>query len=73
METALNITCAVVFCGGAIWLWHLAHGRFHARLMIVALWLVLLAMAMIAGEPYYQMMGTATVFMGLIIWMFGLP
>lgn len=37
--------------------------------MIVALWGVLLAMSVIAGEPSVLVMGAATVMMG--IWVYG--
>ena len=61
----------VLICGTALWLWELARRKIAARLMIVALWLVLLAMSIIAGVPWVHVMGAATVIMGLWIYMLG--
>ena len=53
--------------------WALDGATLWARLMIVALWLVLLAMALIAGSPFNLVMGAATVMMALIVWLIGKP
>ncbi|AUH65649.1 hypothetical protein [Paracoccus zhejiangensis] len=73
MQALLVTTGTVLLCGGAIGMWHLAAGLRKARLMIVALWLVLLAMALIAGSPFNLVMGAATVMMALIVWLIGKP
>ncbi|WP_299909657.1 hypothetical protein [uncultured Paracoccus sp.] len=73
MQAALITVGTVLLCGGAIGLWHLATGRREARLMSVALWLALLAMALIAGSPFNLVMGAATVMMALIVWLIGKP
>ena len=68
MQTVLVVVGVALICGTALWLWELARGKFVARLMIVALWLVLLAMSMIAGAPWVYVMGAATVMMGLWVY-----
>ena len=65
------VTGVVLICGTALWLWELARGKIAARLMIVALWLVLLAISIIAGVPWVHAMGAATVMMGLWVYMVG--
>lgn len=70
METALVVVLLPLICGGALWLWHLARDSRPGRLMIVALWAVLLTMSVIAGEPWVLVMGAATVMMG--IWVYGM-
>jgi len=69
METALVVVLVPLICGGALWLWYLARDSRQGRLLIVALWGVLLAMSVIAGEPWVLVMGAATVMMG--IWVYG--
>ena len=59
----------VLICGTGLWLWELARQSFQSRVIIVALWLVLLAMSIIAGAPWVHVMGAATVMMGLWIYM----
>ncbi len=69
MQTVLVVVGVALICGTVLWLWELARGKFAARLMIVALWLMLLAMSMIAGAPWVYVMGAATVMMGLWVYM----
>lgn len=73
MQAFLVVVGTVLLCGGAVWAWHLAHGKTTARGMIVALWLVLLTMSLIAGAPFNLVMGAATVMMALMIWAMGRP
>ncbi len=72
MEGEPNVLLLVLgvaaICGLGLYLWYLAKGNFHARLIIVALWLVFLAMSIIAGPPWVFIMGAATVMMGLWIY-----
>lgn len=68
MITVSVVVGVALLCGGAIWLWYLARYRPDARRMIVALWLALLAMALIAGYPFNLVMGAATVMMALLLW-----
>lgn len=72
METEPNILLVVLgvpaICGLALYLWYLAKGSLQARLIIVALWLVFLAMSVIAGPPWAIVMGAATIMMGLWIY-----
>lgn len=68
VETAMVVAGVVLICGTALWLWELARGKIAARLMIVALWLVLLAMSIITGVPWVHVMGAATVMMGLWVY-----
>ncbi|MFC3527010.1 hypothetical protein ACFOMH_02415 [Paracoccus mangrovi] len=68
METAMVVPGVVLICGTALWLWELARGKIAARLMIVALWLVLPAMSIITGVPWVHVMGAATVMMGLWVY-----
>ncbi|MDQ7775218.1 MAG: hypothetical protein Q4615_04515 [Paracoccus aminovorans] len=70
METALVVVLVPVICGGALWLWHLARASRQGRLLIVALWGVLLAMSVVAGAPWVLVMGGATVMMGM--WVYAL-
>ncbi|WJS83245.1 hypothetical protein [Paracoccus sp. TOH] len=68
MKTVLVVLGVAAICGTAQWLWHLARESPQGRLMIVALWGVLLAMSLIAGEPWVLVMGGATVMMGLWVY-----
>ena len=63
------VTGATLLCGTALYLWALARNSFQARLIIVALWLVVLAMSIIMGQPWIIVMGGATVLMGLGVYM----
>ncbi len=64
----LVILGVTAICGTALYLWHLAQNSFQARVIIVALWLVLLAMSIVAGPQWIIVMGAATVMMGLWIY-----
>lgn len=72
MEDQPNLLLVIlgvpVICGTALWLWYLAQDNLHARLIIVALWLVFLAMSIIAGPPWVILMGAATVMIGMWIY-----
>lgn len=69
-EATVVLLGVAILCGGALWLWHRAKNKPGARIMIVALWVVLGAMSMIAGYPFSLIMGAATVMMGLLVWVF---
>lgn len=69
MQAVLLVVLVPLICGGALWLWHVARESRQGRLIIVALWGVLLAMIMIAGGGFVLVMGSATVMMGL--WVYG--
>lgn len=72
MEDQPNLLLVIlgtpVICGTALYLWYMAKGNLHARLIIIALWLVFLAMSIIAGAPWVILMGAATVMMGMWIY-----
>ena len=68
MQAGLAVAGSALICGGALYLWALARGSFQARAIIVLLWLVLLAMSIVAGVPWVIIMGSATVLMGLWIY-----
>ena len=61
---------SVLVCGTWLYLWALAkaRGKRQARLILVALWLVILAMTIVMGPPSVIVMGGATVLMGLWIY-----
>ncbi|RCW79470.1 hypothetical protein [Paracoccus lutimaris] len=68
MQAGMALVSSALICGGALYLWALARGKFQARAIIVLLWLVLLAMSVIAGAPWVIAMGSATVLMALWIY-----
>lgn len=67
-QTFLVVIFVPALCCGAIWLWYLARNSIQARVIIVALWLVLLIASIIAGPPFVIVMGAATVMMAIWIW-----
>lgn len=66
-ETFWVVTGSVLLCGTAMYLWELARNRLEARLIIVALWLVVLAMSIVMGPPSVIVVGGATALMALWI------
>lgn len=61
---------SVLICGTWLYLWALAEarGKGMAKVILVALWLVILAMTIVMGPPSVIVMGGATVLMGLWIY-----
>ncbi len=64
------VTGSALICGTWFYLWALAkaRGKWQAQVILVALWLVLLAMTIIMGPPSVIVMGGATVLMALWIY-----
>ena len=70
LEVFWVVVGSALACGTALYLWYLAKDKPMARLIIVALWLVFLAMSIILGPPWVLVMGGATVLMAL--WIFAM-
>lgn len=68
MEVFLVVTGVPLLCGAALYLWWLSRSSLEGRILIVALWIVLLLMSITAGEPWVIVMGAATLVMAMLIW-----
>ena len=64
-ETFPVVTRVPVNVRGSSWQWYLSHKSLLARLSIPALWMG----AMIIGLPAVIIMGSATVFLALLLWL----